>query len=143
MGYGHPRHFWCDFVSALRMTGYDGVLSMEHEDSLMTAREGLEKGVRFLQSIVLTGGEGKSDVGVMTNAVSSAHVDSECLIFYDTHAHLDYPEFASDWPQSSNGPGRRHHTHHQHRHGFGEQRARGRTGRTIREHLRRRRLASE
>lgn len=53
VGYGHPRHFWCSFVSALRMAGYDGVLSMEHEDSLMTAREGLEKGVRFLQSIIL------------------------------------------------------------------------------------------
>jgi sugar phosphate isomerase/epimerase len=53
VGYGHPRYFWCNFVSALRMTGYDGVLSMEHEDSLMTAREGLEKGIRFLQSIIL------------------------------------------------------------------------------------------
>ena len=60
VGYGHPRHFWCNFVSALRMAGYDGVLSMEHEDSLMTAREGLEKGVRFLQGIVLQ--EAKGDV---------------------------------------------------------------------------------
>jgi len=31
------------------MNGYDGVLSVEHEDSLMTPREGLEKGIRFLQ----------------------------------------------------------------------------------------------
>ncbi len=54
VGYGNPRRVWCDFVSALRMTGYDGVLSIEHEDSLMTPREGLEKGIRFLQSIVLT-----------------------------------------------------------------------------------------
>ena len=53
VGYGSPRKFWCDFVSALRMTGYDGALSIEHEDSLMTAREGLEKAIRFLQSIVL------------------------------------------------------------------------------------------
>ena len=59
VGYGHPRHFWCDFVSTLRMCGYDGVLSMEHEDSLMTAREGLEKGVRFLQSIVLSEAKGE------------------------------------------------------------------------------------
>jgi sugar phosphate isomerase/epimerase len=35
------------------MSGYDGVLSIEHEDSLMTAREGLEKAIRFLQDIVL------------------------------------------------------------------------------------------
>ncbi len=59
VGYGHPRHFWCDFVSALRMTGYDGALSVEHEDSLMTSREGLEKGVRFLQGIVLNEPKGK------------------------------------------------------------------------------------
>ena len=59
VGYGHSRQFWCNFISALRMTGYDGVLSMEHEDSLMTAREGLEKGVRFLQGIVLSESKGK------------------------------------------------------------------------------------
>jgi len=53
VGYGTPRSFWCDFVSALRMTGYDGALSIEHEDSLMTIREGLEKAIRFLQGIVL------------------------------------------------------------------------------------------
>jgi sugar phosphate isomerase/epimerase len=53
VGYGHPRHFWCDFISALRMVGYDGVLSMEHEDSLMSPREGLEKGIDFLKSILL------------------------------------------------------------------------------------------
>jgi len=58
VGYGHPRHFWCNFVSTLRMIGYDGVLSMEHEDSLMTPREGLEKGVRFLQSIILQEAKG-------------------------------------------------------------------------------------
>ena len=58
VGYGNPRRFWCDFVSALRMTGYDSVLSMEHEDSLMTPKEGLEKGVRFLQSIVLSEAKG-------------------------------------------------------------------------------------
>jgi len=33
---------------------------MEHEDSLMSPREGLEKGVRFLQSILLQ--EQKGDV---------------------------------------------------------------------------------
>lgn len=59
VGYGHSRHFWCNFVSALRMVGYDGTLSVEHEDSLMTSREGLEKGVRFLQSIVLNEPKGK------------------------------------------------------------------------------------
>ena len=53
VGYGNPRRFWCDFVSTLRLIGYDGVLSMEHEDSLMTPKEGLEKGVLFLRGILL------------------------------------------------------------------------------------------
>ena len=59
VGYGHPRSFWCDFVSALRMIGYDGVLSMEHEDSLMAPKEGLEKGLRFLQSLLLQDPKGE------------------------------------------------------------------------------------
>ncbi|HEX9046702.1 MAG TPA: sugar phosphate isomerase/epimerase, partial [Verrucomicrobiae bacterium] len=53
VGYGSSRQFWCNFVSTLRMIGYDGALSIEHEDSLMTPREGLEKAVRFLQGLVL------------------------------------------------------------------------------------------
>ena len=53
VGYGHDEKFWCDFVSALRMAGYDGALSMEHEDPLMTPLEGLRKGVEFLQRVVL------------------------------------------------------------------------------------------
>jgi len=53
VGYGHGAEFWTDFVSTLRMVGYDGVLSMEHEDSLMSPAEGLRKGVEFLQSIIL------------------------------------------------------------------------------------------
>jgi len=53
VGYGHGADFWADFVSTLRMTGYDGAISMEHEDSLMTAEEGLRKGVEFLHNIVL------------------------------------------------------------------------------------------
>ncbi|MEO8429153.1 MAG: sugar phosphate isomerase/epimerase [Verrucomicrobiota bacterium] len=59
VGYGNPRSFWCDFVSALRMNGYDGVLSVEHEDSLMTPREGLEKGIRFLQGAILSAPKGE------------------------------------------------------------------------------------
>lgn len=59
VGYGSSRQFWTDFVSALRMVGYDHALSIEHEDSLMTAREGLEKAICFLQSIVLSDPKGE------------------------------------------------------------------------------------
>ena len=36
------------------MTGYDGVISIEHEDGLMSVKEGLEKAVSFLKEILIT-----------------------------------------------------------------------------------------
>lgn len=53
VGYGHDAGWWSEFISTLRMYGYDYVLSMEHEDSLMSAEEGLTKGVQFLQNLVI------------------------------------------------------------------------------------------
>jgi sugar phosphate isomerase/epimerase len=52
-GYGHDAGWWREFVSTLRMYGYDYVLSIEHEDSLMSAEEGLTKAIRFLSEIVI------------------------------------------------------------------------------------------
>ena len=52
VGYGHGEEHWKDVVSALRMVGYDGALSIEHEDSLTSSREGLEKAVELLQRAV-------------------------------------------------------------------------------------------
>jgi len=54
VGYGHGEDFWRDFVSILRTVGYDGVLSIEHEDSLMSQNEGFTKAVNFLKSVVLS-----------------------------------------------------------------------------------------
>jgi sugar phosphate isomerase/epimerase len=53
-GYGHGEEFWKPFVSMLRTYGYDGVLSIEHEDSLMSVNEGFEKAVQFLRGVILT-----------------------------------------------------------------------------------------
>ncbi len=53
VGYGHGEDFWRDFVSNLRLVGYDRVLSIEHEDSLMTIDEGLEKAVALLQKVMI------------------------------------------------------------------------------------------
>jgi sugar phosphate isomerase/epimerase len=53
VGYGHGCEFWNDFVSTLRMAGYDGTLSIEHEDSLMSSQEGLSKAVEFLKGVVI------------------------------------------------------------------------------------------
>lgn len=52
VGHGHGAEFWTEFISALRIVGYDGTLSIEHEDSLLSAAEGLRKGVEFLRGIV-------------------------------------------------------------------------------------------
>ena len=52
-GYGHGAEWWKEFVSTLRMFGYNGVLSIEHEDSLMSPEEGLRKAAQFLGDIVL------------------------------------------------------------------------------------------
>jgi sugar phosphate isomerase/epimerase len=51
-GFGHGEDWWREFVSTLRMYGYDYVLSIEHEDSLLSAEEGLRRAATFLSSIV-------------------------------------------------------------------------------------------
>ncbi len=48
IGYGHGESHWKDVVSTLRMVGYEGALSIEHEDSLTSSTEGLEKAVDVL-----------------------------------------------------------------------------------------------
>ena len=52
-GYGHGGEWWREFISTLRMYGYDYVLSIEHEDGLMSAEEGLTKSSAFLNEIVM------------------------------------------------------------------------------------------
>ena len=52
-GYGHDAGWWKAFVSTLRMFGYDYVLSIEHEDTLLSPEEGLRKAIRFLDEIVI------------------------------------------------------------------------------------------
>jgi len=52
-GYGHGEEWWREFISTLRMYGYDYVLSIEHEDSIMSPDEGLTKAAAFLNSLVI------------------------------------------------------------------------------------------
>ena len=47
---------WKDMMSALAAIGYDGTVSIEHEDSLMSVTEGLEKAIRFMQNVMITEG---------------------------------------------------------------------------------------
>lgn len=53
VGYGHGEETWRRIISALRLAGYDGAISIEHEDSLMSTNEGFRKAVAFLQPILI------------------------------------------------------------------------------------------
>ncbi len=53
VGYGHASGWWKEFISTLRMFNYDYVLSIEHEDSLMSPDEGLTKAAEFLNQIII------------------------------------------------------------------------------------------
>jgi sugar phosphate isomerase/epimerase len=53
VGYGHDALVWKDIVTNLRLVGYDHVLSIEHEDSVMSGAEGLKKAVAFLRGVVI------------------------------------------------------------------------------------------
>ena len=53
VGYGHGESVWRDMISTLRAAGYDGAISIEHEDGLMSIEEGLEKAVAFLKPILM------------------------------------------------------------------------------------------
>jgi sugar phosphate isomerase/epimerase len=59
IGYGHDAKLWKDLVSALRLAGYDYVISIEHEDALMSTSEGLAKGVALLKDVIISGPPGK------------------------------------------------------------------------------------
>lgn len=53
VGYGHDVKVWADIISALRLVGYDYVVSIEHEDGLMSVDEGFTKAVDNLQQVLI------------------------------------------------------------------------------------------
>ena len=59
VGYGHDYQCWKDMMSALRMVNYDGAISIEHEDSLMTPMEGLTKAIEFLKDVIMFESKGE------------------------------------------------------------------------------------
>ena len=52
LGFGHGEAWWRQFCYRLKMAGYDGWLSVEHEDVLLNAQEGLEKSVALLKAVM-------------------------------------------------------------------------------------------
>jgi len=53
IGYGHGLKVWKDIMSAFRLIGYDYVVSIEHEDALMSSDEGLSKAVATLKEATI------------------------------------------------------------------------------------------
>lgn len=53
VGYGNDELYWKDIISNLRMVGYDYAISIEHEDSLMSKNEGLERAVGMLKRCLM------------------------------------------------------------------------------------------
>jgi sugar phosphate isomerase/epimerase len=54
VGYGHDALVWKDIIRNLRLVGYDGAISIEHEDPLASRDEGLQHAIGFLKDILLT-----------------------------------------------------------------------------------------
>ncbi|MBQ3592017.1 MAG: sugar phosphate isomerase/epimerase, partial [Clostridia bacterium] len=49
----HDASYWKDIMDNLRLVGYDRVMSIEHEDSLMSIDEGLAKAVECLKTVIM------------------------------------------------------------------------------------------
>ncbi|MBR5451817.1 MAG: sugar phosphate isomerase/epimerase [Clostridia bacterium] len=53
VGYGTGEKNWKDIFSKLKTVGYDGAISIEHEDGLMSVKEGLEKAVEIVDKLII------------------------------------------------------------------------------------------
>lgn len=53
IGFGHDGKWWRDFCYRLRLNGYDGWISIEHEDVNMSRMEGLSKAVAVLRDAAM------------------------------------------------------------------------------------------
>ena len=49
VGTGHDDDTWAALVEALRTAGYDGVISIEHEDPRVTPDEGIDTSLATLR----------------------------------------------------------------------------------------------
>lgn len=54
IGYGHDVKTWADIISTLRAVGYDGIISIEHEDAMMSANEGFQRAYDNLRSVMIS-----------------------------------------------------------------------------------------
>ncbi len=52
LGFGHGEEWWRQYCYRLKLAGYDGWLSIEHEDVMLNSLEGLEKSVDLLKRVL-------------------------------------------------------------------------------------------
>jgi sugar phosphate isomerase/epimerase len=52
LGFGHGEEWWRSFCYQLRIAGYDGWLSIEHEDVMLSRLEGVKKSVELLRTVM-------------------------------------------------------------------------------------------
>ena len=52
VGYGNGEEYWRDIISALKKVGYNGAISIENEDALLSKTEGLEKAAELLNKLL-------------------------------------------------------------------------------------------
>jgi len=53
VGFGHEPKIWADIISTLRLYGYDDVVSIEHEDGLMSIDEGFTKAIQNIMPVIV------------------------------------------------------------------------------------------
>ncbi len=53
LGYGHGEGWWREFCLGLKLAGYDDVLSIEHEDLLLTPEEGVCRSANLLRTAMV------------------------------------------------------------------------------------------
>lgn len=59
VGCGHSLKEWSDMISALRTYGYDYVVSIEHEDPIMSINEGFSRAVKNLNDVLIRDSAGE------------------------------------------------------------------------------------
>ena len=53
LGYGHGEQWWREFCYRLRLNGYDGWLSIEHEDVVLSRMEGMRRSIDLLKRTLI------------------------------------------------------------------------------------------
>jgi sugar phosphate isomerase/epimerase len=77
LGLGHDEQTWSRIINALRSTGYDYVVSIEHEDERLETEEAIRHSVRLLKRVLAgepAGAAGTSSDGLMPTAGEPQHL---------------------------------------------------------------------